>query len=120
MARILYAEDSESLRKTLGFLLRRKGHEVDEVASGNELLNRLESGTYDLVISDNDMPPGMSGLMVLGRIRADDRYRQLPFILFSANLDAGKKAEELGAVYLDKSAYSSTALHAAIEKLTAR
>jgi CheY-like chemotaxis protein len=52
----------------------------DTVNSAREALQRLENDSYDVVISDYDMPV-MDGIMLLKTIR--DKRINIPFILFT-------------------------------------
>jgi signal transduction histidine kinase len=60
-ARILVVDDDVRLARMLAALLARDRHDVDTAASGEEALNRLEAGSYDLVVSDLSMGTGMNG-----------------------------------------------------------
>jgi DNA-binding NtrC family response regulator len=63
-ARILVADDEESMRFWLERSLARRGFEVETVANGTEALERLSARHYDLAIVDLKMP-GLDGLQVL-------------------------------------------------------
>ena len=68
-ARILIADDEESIRFVLREALESAGHRVDEVASGEAALDALAGGLYDLAFLDIRMPePG--GLDLLQRLEA--------------------------------------------------
>jgi CheY-like chemotaxis protein len=75
--RILVADDDEDMRSTVAFTLLDEGHVVEEVASGNDVLRRVEksieagadAGGYDLVVMDIRMP-GLSGLDTVRRLHA--------------------------------------------------
>ncbi len=66
MARILLAEDDESMRRFLATALRRAGHEVDAVADGTEAMAALASQDYELLLADIIMP-GMDGIELARR-----------------------------------------------------
>jgi CheY-like chemotaxis protein len=84
MARTIYlADDNPSLRNGLDRALRAHGYMVRAAADGQELLSFLEEEIPDLLLLDV-MMPGMSGLEVLSRIRADDRWSDLPVLLVTA------------------------------------
>ena len=68
-ARILIADDEESIRFVLREALESAGHQVHEVESGDAALEALASGRYDLAFLDIRMP-GPSGLELLDRIDA--------------------------------------------------
>jgi two-component system cell cycle sensor histidine kinase/response regulator CckA len=68
--RILFVEDEDAVRGVAAKLLRARGYEVIEAASGEEALELAEThaGTIDLMISDVVMP-GMQGPDLLKQAR---------------------------------------------------
>jgi len=67
-ARILVADDEESIRDLCARVLTRAGYAVKTVSSGEDAVRTLEEAAFDLLISDIRMP-GMSGLEVLERTK---------------------------------------------------
>ncbi len=65
---VLIADDDPVARKALLVLLRHAGLHVDEADDGNACLELFMRGSYDLVISDIDMP-GMNGVELARRLR---------------------------------------------------
>ncbi len=63
--RILLAEDNATNRRVMGLLLERGGHRYDVVATGDELLDAIENGTFDVVVTDINMP----GLNVIEAVK---------------------------------------------------
>ena len=68
--RILVVDDDESLRWVTQAQLQQSGYEVTAEADGNAALESMRQAPPDLVITDLKMP-GMSGLELLRKIRAD-------------------------------------------------
>ena len=68
MAHILIAEDDASLRTFLTAALRRAGHDVEAVGDGNDGLDRLQAGRYDLLLADIVMP-GLDGIELSRRAK---------------------------------------------------
>ncbi|MSO74876.1 MAG: response regulator [Alphaproteobacteria bacterium] len=66
MARILLAEDDESMRTFLERALERVGHEVISVADGFAALPHIANMRFDLLLTDIVMP-GMDGLELARR-----------------------------------------------------
>ncbi len=64
MARILAADDQPHLTYIISFWLEKNGHEVVRVCDGAEALERLQTGQFDLLVTDVDMPR-MDGLTLL-------------------------------------------------------
>lgn len=85
--RILLVDDEDLVRRSYGRLLKRMGHEVDGVSSGEAALARLlpEPDSYDLVILDLSMP-GMGGAETLARLR--DAKFDRPVLILSGYAEA--------------------------------
>ncbi|MGB4782601.1 ATP-binding protein [Candidatus Methylomirabilis sp.] len=78
--RVLIIDDVPSIAETLALILCAMGHETEAVAGGEEGLARIETGGFDLVITDLSMP-GMSGWEVASLVKA--RWPGLPVILIT-------------------------------------
>ena len=92
---ILFAEDNPFLQELVTIWLTKRGHDVTVVQSGTELLKVLQNGPgkFDVIITDNDMPGGPSGLEVLRQLRSDDRFKKVPIIVHSGDGAELLKAE---------------------------
>ena len=104
--RILLAEDNETMRHLLGFVLRSDGHAIVEARDGGELLERLATsltagpeGMVDAIVSEQSLP-GLDGLTILAGLRA--RGLATPFVLITADPDVQARALRLGGVVLDQ------------------
>ena len=94
--RILVVDDDESLRWVTQAQLQQSGYEVNAAASGNEGLASIRQAPPDLVITDL-MMPGMSGLDLLRKIRAD--YPEILVIVVTAfgTVETAVEAMKAGA-----------------------
>jgi DNA-binding response OmpR family regulator len=95
--RILVAEDNKLIQDTVVFKLQRDGYEVIKAVNGKECMECLQSGSYDLLITDLFMPY-ISGHEIIFAVRSEMKI-DLPILVLSA---AGAeetvlKAFELGA-----------------------
>lgn len=81
-ATLLLVEDDPRIRGALGMALTDRGYRVDEAASGEQALRRLDAdaGQPDVVLLDL-MLPGMDGLEVCAQIR---ERGDLPIIIVTA------------------------------------
>ena len=95
MARILLAEDDDSMRDFLAKALSRAGHEVEAVADGEEGLHVLGEtpGQFELLLTDIVMP-GVDGIELARRAAEVDPGLKIMFITgFAAvALNAGASA----------------------------
>jgi EAL domain-containing protein (putative c-di-GMP-specific phosphodiesterase class I) len=78
--RVLVAEDDEALLHAYGRVLRAAGFSVEEVVNAEEAVARIAKGSFDVVVSDIDMPR-MSGIDLLRSIRTSDL--DMPFVLIT-------------------------------------
>lgn len=79
--KILIAEDERDLADALEAILKHKGYVTEAVYSGTDALHYLQVESYDLALLDI-MMPGLSGLEVLEKIRAEEN--SIPVLLLTA------------------------------------
>jgi DNA-binding NtrC family response regulator len=93
---VLIVDDEEAIRYVLARELALLGYESVAVSSGREALQKLESQSFAVVMLDARMP-GISGLEVLKRARAD--HLDTCFLMLSAlvDTDIAATASRLGA-----------------------
>lgn len=91
--RVLLVEDDERIRLALGLALEDMGFQVIDAASGELALERLETGTVDVVLLDL-MLPGVDGLTVCRVLRSRG---DLPIIIITARSDTSDVIEGLEA-----------------------
>jgi two-component system chemotaxis sensor kinase CheA len=83
--RLLLVDDSQFFRNMLAPLLKASGYAVTLAASADEVLALKDNGaTFDLIVSDLDMP-GMDGITLAERIKADPRWEKIPLIALSSH-----------------------------------
>ena len=81
--KILVAEDNRVMGNVIKFNLERSGFDVFLVYDGRAAIERLKEDTFDLVITDYQMPHA-SGEDICRYVRLDSAHRDLPVILVSA------------------------------------
>lgn len=80
---ILIVEDEPDIAEILAFNLEREGYDVTTVGDGVEALSRIKASPPDLVVLDI-MLPGLDGLEVCRRLRAQPQTKGLPILVVSA------------------------------------
>lgn len=103
-ARILVVDDDLDSLKLIGLMLQGQGYQIIAAQSGLQALNKALNENPDLILLDI-MMPGMDGLEVCRRLRADPRTADIPVIMFTAKTQVEDKVAgfEAGAdEYLTK------------------
>jgi len=117
--RILVVDDSLTVREVERKLLENSGYEVVAAVDGVDGWNSLQRGTFDLVVSDIDMPR-MNGIELVRRIKNDPALKNLPVMIVSykdreedrlLGLEAGAN------YYLTKSSFHDQTLITAVKDL---
>lgn len=82
--KILIVDDFATMRRIMKNILKQIGftniHEADD---GTTALEELKKNNFDLIISDWNMPK-MTGLELLKTVRADQAYKEVPFLMVTA------------------------------------
>lgn len=80
---IIAVDDDLEVLETLGRVLERENLEVSLASSGRDALMLLKDRVPDLMILDVIMP-GMDGITLCQRLRADPRFTALPILFLTA------------------------------------
>lgn len=115
MPKILIVEDETEVRKILTEMISDLGFDVHGAGDGAEALRMIEQGSYNLVLSDIQMP-GMTGIELLSTLR--QRKINLPFIVLSAYGEKDKMdaAQRLGAFDFLEKPFSFATLSKTIQR----
>ena len=82
--KILVVDDFSTMRRIIKNLLRDLGfNNTAEADDGTTALPMLQSGNYDLLITDWNMP-GMQGIDLLKAVRADPKLSMMPVLMVTA------------------------------------
>jgi EAL domain-containing protein (putative c-di-GMP-specific phosphodiesterase class I) len=101
-ARVLLVDDDEVLLRSYARSLAADGYECEMCFDGEAAVEAIRVGSYDLVLSDIDMPR-LGGVALLERIRAYDLDIPVVLITGSPSLETAMAAVEHGALrYLPK------------------
>jgi len=82
--KILVVDDFSTMRRIIKNLLRDLGFSnADEADDGNTALPMLQTGKYDFLVTDWNMP-GMTGIELLQHVRSDENLKSLPVLMVTA------------------------------------
>ncbi|MBR7071801.1 MAG: response regulator transcription factor [Clostridia bacterium] len=90
--KVLLAEDEKRMNRALCEIMRQEGYEVTSVDNGEDALDEIESGVYDLIVLDV-MMPGMNGFQVAKKARAGGI--RTPILMLTAKSELDDKVEGL-------------------------
>ncbi|MHB1188354.1 hybrid sensor histidine kinase/response regulator [Thiobacillus sp.] len=116
---ILVVEDSITSRALLKHILESADYAVATAVDGIDAYTALKTGTFDLVVSDVEMPR-MDGFDLTARIRADKQLAELPVVLVTAlgSREHRERGIDVGAnAYIVKSSFDQSNLLDVIRRL---
>ena len=117
--RVLVVDDSLTVRELERKLLNYHGYEVDVAVDGMDGWNAVRSDTFDLVVTDIDMPR-MDGIELVTLIKKDVRLRGLPVMIVSYKDREEDRVRGLDAgadYYLTKGSFHDETLLNAVRDL---
>jgi DNA-binding response OmpR family regulator len=117
MATILLVEDDRFLSDTIRSYLEFKQHVVDRAFEGPEALDKMQNGTYDLIILDWQLP-GMDGIDVCREYCANSTGRA-PVLMLTGRTDPKEMAAatEAGATGFLAKPFKLDQLEKNVEKI---
>ncbi len=99
---ILVVDDEPSIREFLQIMLKREKMQVETASNGREALEKLATQSFDLIISDIQMPE-VSGLELLAKVKEKDPEALVLMITAFGSTESAVEAMKLGAYdYLTK------------------
>jgi DNA-binding response OmpR family regulator len=100
--RVLVAEDEADMLFLIARRIENLGHEVTRASDGDEAMRQLLRGSFDLVVTDINMP-GATGLDLLAEAKARDPQCQVIIVTANATMENAIEALNRGAFsYLTK------------------
>ena len=89
---ILAVDDSGSLRQMVVFSLKAAGYNVTEAVDGVDALEKAKTHTFDLVLTDQNMPR-MDGLTLIRSLRELTSYARVPILMLTTEFSDEMKAK---------------------------
>lgn len=89
---ILAVDDSTSIRQMVAFTLKTSGYDVVEAVDGVDGLNKARSGSFNLILTDQNMPR-MDGLTLVRSLRALAQYATTPILILTTESSDDMKAQ---------------------------
>lgn len=99
MKNVLIVEDSKAIRSMIRVSLEEEGeYFAVEAGNGFEALKALPTRSFDLIITDINMPD-INGLELIGYVKSNPTYRDIPLVIVSTEKseEDKKRGMSLGA-----------------------
>ncbi len=85
LKKILVVDDEADTLELVQAILSHENFQVLKALNGNEALELLSENPA-LILLDVKMPGGLSGLDICHILKSDERYKDIPIIIFSAKV----------------------------------
>ena len=96
MAKILVIDDEKTIRDAIRDILEYEGYEIDEAKDGQQGLEMVTSGKYDIALCDIKMPK-LDGLELLQKAREEGVMTQFVMVSAFGNVENAVEATKRGA-----------------------
>ena len=118
MRKILFVDDSKTIREMLESTLSQAGYETIQAEDGIEALRVLGNDRVDLIITDINMP-NMDGIELIKRLRKHIVHRVTPILVLTTEAQPDKKhqGKEAGATGWIVKPFTPLKLCATIERV---
>ena len=120
MARIVFCEDEEQIRKLMEAAMRSTDHAVEMTVNGRDGLAAIERELPHLIVTDLAMPE-MGGFALADAVHARPALHHIPIMFVTASVQRGDVARfgEHGAAGYIAKPFSPRALREKIDELLA-
>jgi signal transduction histidine kinase/CheY-like chemotaxis protein/HPt (histidine-containing phosphotransfer) domain-containing protein len=95
-AHVLLVEDNEINQQVAKEILEGAGLNITLANNGQEAIDAIQKNEYDAVLMDVQMPV-MDGYTATGKLRKDQRFKELPIIAMTAHAMAGDADKSIAA-----------------------
>jgi two-component system chemotaxis response regulator CheY len=92
LRKVLIVDDAVTMRQMVSFTLRKGGYEVVEAEHGQDALGKLADTTFDLIITDLNMPV-MDGITLIQNVRKIPGMKSKPILMLTTEGLASKKEQ---------------------------
>lgn len=96
MVKVLVADDDEGIVESVSLILKDEGYKVVTIMQGDQVAKKVAEFKPDILLLDILMS-GYDGRDICRHLKADEKTRSLPVIMFSAHPQARGEADICGA-----------------------
>jgi len=92
VARIVFCEDEEQIRKLIAVAMRPTAHSIEVTVDGRDGLAAIERMPPDLIVTDVAMSE-MDGFALADAVRGRPALRHIPIVFLTASVQRGDVAQ---------------------------
>jgi len=118
-SRVLVVDDEKNIRLTIAQSLQKLDLEVENAVNGEEALQKIRQGDFQLVLLDLKLP-GMDGMEVLRKVRSFNKQIKILIITAHGTVENAVEAMKLGAVDFIQKPFTPDEIRAFVAKALAR
>lgn len=96
MLKILVVDDDPSILDAMEVALNLQGYQVEGISKGEETFAKIDSFSPDLVLMDVYLS-GMDGRDICKKIKSDEKTKEIPVVIFSADKSMKQVFKECNA-----------------------
>ena len=96
MKKILLIDDDPDVITVLQLMLKKKGYEIGTASREDEAYMQVDLFEPDLIVLDV-LLSGVDGREICKKLKASEKFKHIPIIMFSAHPGAQKNMEDFGA-----------------------
>lgn len=117
--KVLIVDDEQNIRTTLKHCLKSEGYDLDIAVNGEEALDKIKGGDFDLVLLDIKMP-GLSGMEVLSRLREEGNEVNIIIMTAYGTVEKAVEAMKLGAIDFLSKPFTPDEIRSIVNKVLSR
>lgn len=116
--KVLVVDDSSAIRESVSYVLDQAGYGVVQAGDGLEGLEKLKEGSFDLIVTDVNMP-NLDGIGLVRKVREQGQHKFLPIVVLTTESQQSKMQEgkEAGATGWIVKPFDSEKLLGVVKKL---
>jgi two-component system, OmpR family, alkaline phosphatase synthesis response regulator PhoP len=94
--KVMICDDNEDILEVSKVILSMKGYEVQTVTNSDELFPAIEKQAPEVILMDLGIPE-IGGAAATKQLKSNEKTKNIPVLIFSANPDIEKIAAQCGA-----------------------
>lgn len=117
MHKVLVVDDDPGILDSMEIALGMQGYDVETTTKGEETFSKIDSFNPDLIFMDVYLS-GINGMEITKQLKENDKTKNIPVIIFSANKSMKEVFHESGADDFIRKPFNMDELYSKIKTQT--